>query len=566
MKSLSKIVGLVVLVLLLGSATPPMESLHGSRKDRSSEELKLYTEALSALIIRSDTAQTQQLTDKVLAIDSMHTPSIILQARIAKTPIGRWQLYERALRSDPKNAFAREQAAEAALRANQQKRAIELFGTMADTTSNLEIIYRLAMIHTLSGSFDKSLALLDTLDVRFGYSEATSKMRQHIFKSQGLPEKAEQEALRLFNESPYDAHNTADLASFYEDRAEYEKALELYDKAIALDSSDVDFHLGRLRMLERLKRTNEMLMTWFDIIAFPQIDLPHKISVTRDFTSSLEFYRHNLPLIDAIISRLYSLYGSNSDVLTLYAQHKWRTKEPEKVAAAFKKALAESNPPKMDMLGEVISMEVAFERPDSVLHYAKIGAKHYPDEMRFHHATMFALSQKKEYQQGVEYCKSVLDSRKYDKQQQSEFWQLIGDSYYQMGNNKESYAAYRKAIKCNPKNATALNNYAYHLACAKLSLPKALEMAQQAVAIDPQNSTFLDTLAWVHFVMGNLDEAKRVQQSALSFDGNKNGEIALHYGDILAAMGNTFLAHTYWRKALELGGVTAEEVERRLKN
>ncbi len=565
MKSLKKIVGLVILVLFLGSATPPMESQQGSRSDRSSEELKLYTEALSALIIHADTARTQRLTERALAIDSMHTPSIILQARIARTPHNRWQLYERALRSDPTNAVAREQAAEAALRANRKERAVELFESMADTTSNLEIIHRLAMIHLLSKNFESSLALLDTLDVRYGYSEATSKMRQHIYNEQGLPEKAEQEALRLYNESPYDANRTFGTGLFYEGRNEWARALEYYDKAIALDSGEVEYRLGRLRMLERLKRTNEMLMTWFDIIAFPQIELDKKVSITKDFTSSVEFYRKNLPLLDAIISRLYALYGSNSDVLTLYANHKWRTNEPEKVVAAFKRALGESNPPKKEMLDEVISMEVAFARPDSVLRYAKIGARHYPTNMQFHHATLYALTQKREYQQCVEYCTRQLENRTFNKEQQSELWQCVGDAYFNIGRDKECFAAYRKAITLNPKNATALNNYAYHLAWVGASLPRALELARQAVALEPKNATFLDTLAWVHFKMGNLEEAKRVQQSALSFDGNKNGEIALHYGDILNAMGNTFLAHTYWRKALELGGVPAEEVEQRLK-
>ena len=37
---------------------------------------------------------------------------------------------------------------------------------------------------------------------------------------------------------------------------------------------------------------------------------------------------------------------------------------------------------------------------------------------------------------------------------------------------------------------------------------------------------------------------------------------ALHYGDILHALGEEFMAKTYWRKALERGA-DKEEIERR---
>ena len=51
-------------------------------------------------------------------------------------------------------------------------------------------------------------------------------------------------------------------------------------------------------------------------------------------------------------------------------------------------------------------------------------------------------------------------------------------------------------------------------------------------------------------------------QQALSLDRQQSPELALHYGDILHALGEEFMAKTYWRKALERGG-DKEEIERR---
>ena len=51
-------------------------------------------------------------------------------------------------------------------------------------------------------------------------------------------------------------------------------------------------------------------------------------------------------------------------------------------------------------------------------------------------------------------------------------------------------------------------------------------------------------------------------QQALSLDRSKSPEYSLHYGDILFALGEEFMAKVYWRKALERGA-DAKEIERR---
>ena len=89
-------------------------------------------------------------------------------------------------------------------------------------------------------------------------------------------------------------------------------------------------------------------------------------------------------------------------------------------------------------------------------------------------------------------------------------------------------------------------------------------MAQRATELSPNNATYLDTLAWVYYKLGRYEEAKKVMQQAMSFDKDKSSELALHYGDILDALGSTFMAQTYWRKALERGA-DAEIIQQRVE-
>jgi tetratricopeptide (TPR) repeat protein len=90
-------------------------------------------------------------------------------------------------------------------------------------------------------------------------------------------------------------------------------------------------------------------------------------------------------------------------------------------------------------------------------------------------------------------------------------------------------------------------------------------MATRATTLTPNSSTFLDTLAWVLYRLGRYEEAKRYMQQALSLDRNSSAELALHYGDILDALGEAFMAQTYWRKALERGYKDAAAIDLRIE-
>ena len=109
-----------------------------------------------------------------------------------------------------------------------------------------------------------------------------------------------------------------------------------------------------------------------------------------------------------------------------------------------------------------------------------------------------------------------------------------------------------------------LNNYAYHLSVIDKGLDQALKMAKRATELSPNNATYLDTLAWVYYKLGMYEDAKKAMQQAMSFDKDKSSELALHYGDILDALGSTFMAQTYWRKALERGA-DAEIIRQRVE-
>lgn len=116
---------------------------------------------------------------------------------------------------------------------------------------------------------------------------------------------------------------------------------------------------------------------------------------------------------------------------------------------------------------------------------------------------------------------------------------------------EESDSLYEVALRLRPDNPLVLNNFAYSLAVRNVQLERALEMSQRAVGLEPENSSYLDTIGWVYFRLGRYPEAEENISRALS-KGEASGEVLEHMGDVLYRLNRPDEALDYWRRALEL--------------
>ena len=123
-----------------------------------------------------------------------------------------------------------------------------------------------------------------------------------------------------------------------------------------------------------------------------------------------------------------------------------------------------------------------------------------------------------------------------------------------MNKIKKSDEAYDNALKYDTANSVVLNNYAYYLALRGEKLEQADRMSKMAVELDPENSSNMDTRAWVLYKLQKYGEAIVWIEKAYKIDGGQNVELLEHYGDILFKSGDKKKAIKYWKKAKNLGG------------
>ncbi|SFG75958.1 Tetratricopeptide repeat-containing protein [Pseudomonas sp. NFACC45] len=107
----------------------------------------------------------------------------------------------------------------------------------------------------------------------------------------------------------------------------------------------------------------------------------------------------------------------------------------------------------------------------------------------------------------------------------------------------------RLIIQRDPNNAMALNALGYTLSDRTTRYAEAKVLIEQAHQLNPEDPAVLDSLGWVHFRLGNLDEAERLLRQAL--ERFPDQEVAAHLGEVLWANGKQREARQIWSKFLK---------------
>ena len=124
----------------------------------------------------------------------------------------------------------------------------------------------------------------------------------------------------------------------------------------------------------------------------------------------------------------------------------------------------------------------------------------------------------------------------------------------------------RRLMADDPLNAEAMNSLGYMFADRGVRLPEAIDLAQRAVKIEPDNPAYLDTLGWALFKQGRTEEAAApLARAATTLTGNS--VIQDHHGDVLAKRGQTAAAIAAWERALAGDGeqIDRAAIEKKIK-
>lgn len=105
----------------------------------------------------------------------------------------------------------------------------------------------------------------------------------------------------------------------------------------------------------------------------------------------------------------------------------------------------------------------------------------------------------------------------------------------------------RRLIELEPDNANAHNALGYSFAERGLRLPEARALLERAIALKPGDPFITDSLGWLAFREGRIDEALAQLQQA--WDTRQDAEIGAHLGEVLWTLQRRDDAMRIWRES-----------------
>ena len=119
------------------------------------------------------------------------------------------------------------------------------------------------------------------------------------------------------------------------------------------------------------------------------------------------------------------------------------------------------------------------------------------------------------------------------------------------GDPKQALEVMEQVIKLQPDHAGALNYVGYTWAEQKINLDKAFVYISRAVDLKPDNGYIRDSLGWVYFQQGKLEEALKAMQQAVELSPD-DPAVLDHLGDVQRAAGQIGAALKSYQKAVQL--------------
>jgi tetratricopeptide (TPR) repeat protein len=85
-----------------------------------------------------------------------------------------------------------------------------------------------------------------------------------------------------------------------------------------------------------------------------------------------------------------------------------------------------------------------------------------------------------------------------------------------------------------------------------IKLDEAVVLIRKALAFEPENGAFLDSLGWAYFKLGRVDEALAELLRAVKYTRRADATIYEHLGDVYFRKGMLQEATREWDRALTL--------------
>ncbi|SRR5579862_2234737 len=418
-------------------------------------------------------------------------------------------------------------------------------------------------------------------------------------------------AMQGLDLAPDNFSSYAALYDIYNGNGDQKKAEATLDRASKSPSEDAQFWLQLGRLYEELllkedgtaaspDGLNKMNAVFKKALAFARGDLDTKDRVAEFYFNSRQ-WKEAIPLLKAVIAdraksgdpslvtdrkrlaQCYALNGQRAEAIALLQEtikeNPLQSDLYESLAIIYEEdgnlegALANFqqnlllNPTVWKNYTVVADFQARLKRYDKAIATLAEARAKFPERPELTYQLALALSLMKRHQEAVTKFEEALHEAENYREDMldRDFYFNYGAAAEQAGLVDKAADLLKKSIDLDPQHAADAYNYlGFMWADRGEHLEEATELIQRAVALDPGNAAYIDSLGWLYYKKGEPEKALPQLLKAARTIQPEDAVVFEHLGDTYMKLGKTAEALNYWQKAAALdhdNKAVAEKIE-----
>ncbi|RKY40801.1 MAG: hypothetical protein DRP85_07915 [Candidatus Makaraimicrobium thalassicum] len=417
-----------------------------------------------------------------------------------------------------------------------------------------EIYLKLGTDFLLLGELDKAAGRL-TEAVRVDPENTKAYLLLAIIHTaKGEFDKAQARHEKALQYDPENLKVLTFLSDLFVIQQKFDKAAEVYEKILRIRDDDalVYFNLGviysKLNLLgkaqEKLEKAVEMDKDYLEA----QMVLGFIYEVDGKYAKAIDQYKKVTtidPLNREAYVRLGQLYHRLGETGKAIAQNRTLmrldTSSPEPYLRNFSIYVSEKEYGKAE---DVLRKALRTGIPDAVI-YASLG---------------YLAGLKKQDKKAIDYYTLAVEREPANNRYRFYLAATMDHS----GRREEGIKILEEIVSGECDLPEVYNYLGYIYAETGENLDRAIALIKKALAIEPENGAYIDSLGWAYYKKGMLDEALEQISKAIEYLP-EDPTIRDHLGDVYFAKGELEKAGLQWELALKLTPSNKKEVEKKMR-
>lgn len=430
-----------------------------------------------------------------------------------------------------------------------------------------DVLDFLAQLYSRQKDYDKMLDVLNRMEALEGASEDLTLAKMRVYSLQGKKEEEYNELKNMSEKHPNDMNYRVMLGNWLLQNGRPDEAGKLYLEVLQAEPENI---MARMSMIDYYRTSGQAMRAdslQEVMLVSPKTPVDGKMALMRQVVADNEKNGADSTLVIDLFKKILKEPQETSDMAQLYAAYLTLKKMPQDSISKVLETVLAISPDNVAARLQLIQAEWNKQDFDRVIELSNQALDYSPDELAFYYFLGFAYIQKDDDDSALEVLRRGVSqiNDQSNPSLVSDFYAIMGDILHDKGDDKGAYAAYDSCLQWKDDNYGCLNNYAYYLSVENKDLDKAAQMSYRTVQAEPDNSTFLDTYAWILFMQKKYAEALQYIDMAVKNDTTKSAVIIEHAGDIHAVNGDIDGAVKYWNEALKAGAENETVLRRKIK-